>query len=595
MCGISGYTGFRQAQPLLEKSLEKLEYRGYDSWGIAVADQTLKVMRDVGRIGERRAGVRLGGQTGIAHTRWASCGAPTIENAHPLADCTGRIAVVHNGNITNHREIKTDLENRGHRFTSETDSEVLAHLIEEHYEGNLAVALERSLTCIEGSFAVVAVRQGGSELAAARRGSPLVIGLGEKENWLASDVTALADHTGRVIHLEDGDIAIVSPEKVAITHDGQVVIRPVCQIQWTASAVDRGGYRHHMLKEIHEQPKVWRENSPRWMETALDPELGRLWRKSPTPPLILGCGSSYYSGLTARHAMEELTGRRVMVELASEFTYRPGDTGLDRLVVGLTQSGETADTLNALTPLKQSGAGIIAVTNVAESSVTRLAERTILLGTGPEVSVAATKTFTAQLGVLYAMSLGNLSPEYAGRAGIRESFREMPSILQRAVDGEETVAVAGQWLAGYHNVMCIGRGAAHPLAQEAALKLKELAYMHAEACPAGELKHGPLALISSEMPVVAIFGHRADGSRKAMITAVREIKARGAPVLAMVPGDDPDVRQLADHYITIPEAHSLFQPAASAVVIQLLAYHAAIAAGHPVDRPRHLAKSVTVE
>ncbi|ADJ25897.1 glucosamine/fructose-6-phosphate aminotransferase, isomerizing [Dehalogenimonas lykanthroporepellens BL-DC-9] len=595
MCGIVGYSGFRQAQPLLEQALEKLEYRGYDSWGVAVGGDILECIRDTGRIAERSPGVRLSGHIGIAHTRWASCGAPNRENAHPLTDCSGLIAVAHNGNITNHQEIKHELKKKGHTFSSTTDSEVVAHLIEEHYQGNLTDALTRSLGFIEGSYAIVAMRQGGRELTAARRGSPLVVGLGDNENWLASDVMALADHTGRIIHLEDGDVVSVSPDGVAVTHDGQTVIRPVTQIKWTATATDRGGYRHFMLKEIHEQSSMWRDNAGRWLASAQEPGLARLWGKNVVPPLILGCGSSYYAGLTARYAMEELTGRQVRVELASEFGHRSGDIRFDRLVVGLTQSGETADTLNALRPLKQSGASVVAVTNVAESSVTRLADRTVLMGAGPEVSVAATKTFTAQLGVLYALALGNLSSETAGRNHLMDSFRELPAFIQRVLDNVGEIESAGRWLADYNNVMCIGRGPAYPLAREMALKLKEIAYIHAEACPAGELKHGSLALISAELPVIALFGHQADGSRRAMVTAVREIKARGAPVLALVPGDDHDVRQLVDVCIALPVVHFLFQSAVSASAVQLLAYHTAVATGRPVDRPRHLAKSVTVE
>jgi glucosamine--fructose-6-phosphate aminotransferase (isomerizing) len=578
----------------LHTALARLEYRGYDSCGIAVVGEQMVVYKNSGRVEEMTATAPvLSGNAGIGHTRWASCGLPTAENAHPHLDCSRYIAVVHNGNITNYLSLKSDLETRGHVFLSGTDSEVIVHLIEEHYHGNVADALSLAVRQLEGSYAIVALHQEEARLAAVKRGSALVVGLGDGENWVASDVNALAEHTGRVMYLEEGDLAVIERGAVVILNEGRPVERFVHPIEWQPDDGGKGGYAHFMLKEIHEQPRVLRENIGNWLTTEMSPKLRLLWNSWYQPPMILGCGSSYYAGLTARYFMEEMTSRPVRVELASELNHRPETPEAGRLVIGLTQSGETADTLNALNRLRQSGAGILAFTNVVRSSVTRIADQTMLLRAGPEISVAATKTFTAQLVSLYAATLAA-----AGRSdnsnGLEARLKELPALVQMSLDDTDEVIDAAQWLAGFSNVICIGRGAHYPIAMEAALKLKEVAYIHAEACSAGELKHGTLALLNSRTPVVAVFGSR-DDTWETMLTAVREVKVRGAPVLALVPGDDATVRQLADRVISVPQADRRFQPAITAVTVQLLAYYTALALGCPIDRPRHLAKSVTVE
>ncbi|MGI2335222.1 MAG: glutamine--fructose-6-phosphate transaminase (isomerizing) [Dehalogenimonas sp.] len=593
MCGIVGYVGPRSAQPILQAALAKLEYRGYDSCGIAVTGEQMVVHKRSGRVAEMIASAPIiSGKAGVGHTRWASCGSPNVENAHPHLDCSGRIAVVHNGNITNYLGLKNALESRGHVFLSGTDSEVIVHLIEEEYKGDVAEALASAVRQLEGTYAIVAIHQGEPRLAVVRRGSALVIGLGDGENWVASDVNAFAEYTGRVIYLNDGDLAVIEKESVVIKNKNRPIERRIDLIEWRPDHIEKSGYEHFMLKEIHEQPGILRKNIGIWLKTGLDPKLNGLWDKIHQPPLVVGCGSSYYAGLTARYFMEELTGQPIQVELASELSHRPGTPVSRPLVIGLTQSGETADTLSTLNRLGQAGAGVIAVTNVSGSSVTRLADQTMLLGVGPEISVAATKTFTAQLVSLYALTLSTHGN--GGNVGFESRLKELPGLLQRMLDDTDDLVDAARWLAGYSNIICIGRGPHYPVAMEAALKLKEVAYIHAEGYAAGELKHGPLALLDTHTPVVALFGAR-DDTWEMMLTAVREVKVRGAPVLALVPDDDPDIKQLADRVILMPRASRCFQPVITAVAVQLLAYHAARSLGYPIDTPRHLAKSVTVE
>lgn len=593
MCGIIGYIGPRSAQPILQEILAKLEYRGYDSCGIAVTGENLVVHKKSGRVAELTACAPvIIGSIGIGHTRWASCGLPTTENAHPHLDCAGLIAVVHNGNITNYLKLKGELESRGHIFLSGTDSEVIAHLVEEQYRGDIADALALAASKLEGSYAIVVLHRDEDRLAVLRRGSALVIGLGYGENWVASDVNAFADYTSQVIYLNDGDLAVLDRESVAIRNEDQPVERTVNSIEWRPEYAGKGGYEHFMLKEIHEQPAVLRENIGKWLSAGLAPKLRIFWDQGHKPPLVTGCGSSYYAGLTARYFIEELTGQPLLVESASELNYRPETPTANRLVIGLTQSGETADTLNALNRMRQGGAGILALTNVLGSSITRLADQTILLGAGPEVSVAATKTFTAQLVSLYALTLATHDLEVFDGSSAR--LKELPSLVQMILDDTDELVETARWLADYGNVICIGRGAHYPIALEMALKLKEVAYIHAEGCAAGELKHGPLALLDTRTPVIALFGAR-DDTWEPMLTAIREVKVRGAPVLALIPDDDHDIRQLADRVITMPQSDRRFQPAITAVTVQLLAYHVARTLGRPIDTPRHLAKSVTVQ
>ncbi len=590
MCGIVGYVGRRRAQPLLLEAMVRLEYRGYDSCGLAVAGERLIVHKDAVRVAELSGNSPdIDGVIGIGHTRWASVGAVTRENAHPHLDCIGDIALAHNGNITNYSALKTRLEGSGHKFGSDTDSEVIAHLIEEYYHGDLAAAVIRALGEIEGSYAVVALHKNEKRLVAARRSGPLVIGLGEGENWLASDVTALLTHTGRVIYLEDGDLAAVGADSIAIFRDGKLIAPRIDVIDWLPEHASKSGYQHFMLKEIHEQPRIIRDLAGAFNSTI--PGQPGLLNKETAGVLILACGTSYHAGMIAGRAIEELLGLPVNIQLASEYTPTP-PTHLKKLVIGISQSGETADTLSVLRPLIQSGARVLAVTNVPGSSITRLADETLLTHAGPEISVAATKSFTAQIVALLALTLDSGRIDRQRRIGLLSELRALPAKVQQMLEHSAGVETHAKWLAGHRDAICIGRGINHPVALEAALKLKEVAYIHAEGCAAAELKHGTLALVSESMPVIAFIG--SDDSRAPMLTSIREIKVRGAPVLAVAPEGDPELEQTADHVIWVPRTDALLQPVLNAVALQLLAYYTALALGLPIDTPRHLAKSVTV-
>ncbi|AKG53415.1 glucosamine--fructose-6-phosphate aminotransferase [Dehalogenimonas sp. WBC-2] len=593
MCGIVGYAGARPARPLLLEALLKLEYRGYDSCGIAVAGDDLVIYKDAVRITEfASSAMPAAGTIGIGHTRWASCGAPTRENAHPHADCSGLIAVVHNGNVLNYSTLKLRLEKLGHIFRSETDSEVISHLIEQYYDGDLAAAVERSMEDIEGSCALAAIHRDEKRLVAVCRGNALIIGLGDNENWLGSDVLAFLEHTNRAIYLENGDLAVISAKSVEVHRDKQLITPQIKIIDWSPEQAGKSGYEHFMLKEIHEQPRVIRENIGFGHTNKKSRANLILGQAGISSILILGCGSSYHAGLVAKGFIEELLGIPVNVELASEFSHDIAVCQANRLVIGLTQSGETADTLSAITRLKKAGSKVIALTNVAGSSITRIAEETLFLKAGPEISVAATKSFTAQL---VAMLILTLIPDRLGRRlyeRLTTELKSLPAKVQQVLDASASIEENARWLAKYNDVICIGRGLQYPIALETALKLKEVAYIHAEGCAAGELKHGSLALLTEATPVIAILGQ--DESHEAMITAIREIKVRGAPVIAVTPNADSILESLADRIIAVPATDKLLQPVVNAVALQLLAYFTARELGHSIDMPRNLAKSVTV-
>jgi len=591
MCGIVGYIGRRRAQPVLLEALSALEYRGYDSCGLAVANGGgISVTKDSVRVADlANAAPHLDGGLGIGHTRWASVGAITAENAHPHLDCGEAITVVHNGNITNYLELKRRLEASGHRFRSDTDSEVIAHLIEEQYRGDLMIATHAATAELDGSYAIIAMHRGEPRLVADRCGGPLVIGLGEGENWLASDVTAILSFTSRVIYLQDGDLAVVEAGSVAVYRGGQRLAPDIETVDWLPEQTGKSGYHNYMLKEIHEQPRVIRDLVGAVGRTSL---AARLLEGSTSGVIMPACGSSYHAGLLGAIFIEDLLGIPVKVGLASEFGPPSGAALSGKLAIGLSQSGETADTLGALQRLRRAAAKVLALTNVPGSSITRLADETLFTHAGPEIGVAATKTFTAQLVALIVLVLSTGKADPQRRTGLWSELRALPAAVRRVVDAETEIATAGRWLAGYRDVICIGRGSHYPIALEAALKLKEVAYLHAEGCAAGELKHGTLALVSDSMPVIAFLG---TDNRPAMLTAIREVKARGAPVLAIAPAGDTELEQTADRVIFLPRTDPLLQPVLSAVALQLLAYYTALELGLPIDTPRHLAKSVTVE
>ncbi|MFC2005228.1 glutamine--fructose-6-phosphate transaminase (isomerizing) [Chloroflexota bacterium] len=594
MCGIIGYIGNKQAYPILLNCLERLEYRGYDSCGVAVAVGGIKVYKDTVRVkalGETSP--RFEGTAGIGHTRWATHGAPSQVNAHPHLDCTGNIAVVHNGVVSNHQELKDQLISEGHNFVSETDSEVIPHLIEKYYDGNLEKATEAALNDIEGSYAIIVLMTGKPELVVARKDSPLIIGLGDRENFIASDVPAILEYTDRVIYVEDGDIGVITKNDVKIRRDGEEVDREEHKVLWSVEEAQKAGYEHFMLKEIHEQPKVIRNTLGEYTR-ATEPvvDLAGMGDTAIESILMVAAGTAYHAVLIGKHIVEELLRIPVKVEVASEFNYYSHTLARTAAIV-ITQSGETADTLKAMKRLKEAGCRVIAITNVVGSTASRIASQTIYTRAGPEISVAATKSFIAQLMVLYWLVMAYSKADARRLANLLLELRQLPSKVQQVLDDEAKIVEQAKYLSKYENVFFIGRGINCAVALEGALKLKEISYIHAEGYAAGELKHGPFALLGSDTPVIAVVAR--DNTYEAMLTNIKEIKARKSPVIALTEEGDEAVKELADSVITVPRVDTIFSPVVNTVALQLLAYYAAKERGCPIDFPRNLAKSVTVE
>ena len=574
--------------------LGRLEYRGYDSCGVAVSSSGIEVYKDVVRVEAlKKALPRVSGTVGIGHTRWATHGEPSQVNAHPHCDCHGSIAVVHNGIINNFQRLKRQLISEGHNFVSETDTEVIPHLIEKYYHGNLEEAVEAALHDVEGSYAIIATRAGEPKLVAARKDSPLIIGIGDRENFIASDVPAILDYTDRVIYLEDGDIGVVTSDTIKIRSDGIEVTRGEHKILWSVEDAQKAGYEHFMLKEIHEQPKVIRDTLGEYAqatEPVVDLEVMR--DEGIESMLILACGTSYHAALVGKYIVEELLRIPVRAEIASEFNYYPQTLARTAAIV-ITQSGETADTLKAIGRLKEVGCRVVAITNVVGSSASRIADQTIYTRAGPEISVAATKSFVAQLMVLYWLALSYSKAGVRRLESLSMGLRQLPSKVQQVLDDEDRIKQHADYLAGFDDVFFISRGINFPIALEGALKLKEISYIHAEGYAAGELKHGPFALLGSDTPVIAIVAQ--DSTYEAMLTNIKEVKARGSPVIALAGEGDEAIGELADSVITVPQVDALFSPVVNTVVLQLLAYYTAKQRGCSIDFPRNLAKSVTVE
>jgi glucosamine--fructose-6-phosphate aminotransferase (isomerizing) len=594
MCGIIGYIGQKKAQPILLNCLSKLEYRGYDSCGIAISSGGIKIYKDAVRVKTLAKMVSpLDGTMGIGHTRWATHGEPSQVNAHPHCDCNGRIAVVHNGTINNFQKLREQLTEEGHTLVSQTDTEVIAHLIEKYYEGDFARAVELALKNIQGAYTMIALMDGESRLVAARKDSPLIIGIGDRENYIASDVPALLDYTSRVIYLEDGDIAVVSADSVGVKQNGNSIAREEHKITWSVEDAQKGGYEHFMLKEIHEEPKVIRDTLAEYIaaaEPAADlavPEDGGF-----EDTLILACGTSYHAGLAGKYIIEGLVNVPVRAELADEFVYSGYVSAGSRAIV-ITQSGETLDVLKAIKKLKEKDCRVITITNVVGSTATRLADKTVYTRAGPEISVAATKTFISQLIALYWLALPYSRVDIGRLDDLVLELRQLPVKVQRVLDSEEIIAGFARKLAGFENIFYIGKGINYPIALEGALKLKEISYIHAEGYAAGELKHGPFALLGDRTPVVAIITQ--DNTYEPVITSIKEIKARHSPVLAVASEGDDAMTGLADFVIPVPQIDPLLSPVVNSVALQLLAYYVARERGCPVDFPRNLAKSVTVE
>jgi glutamine---fructose-6-phosphate transaminase (isomerizing) len=612
MCGIIGYTGPRPAVGILVESLRRLEYRGYDSAGIAVLDlhrphsTVVKSERKVAALARRlEENGEIAGRVGIGHTRWATHGRPTEVNAHPHRDCTGGIHLIHNGIIENFRELRAELLARGHEFVSDTDTEVVPHLIEELNDGDLAAAVRAALRRLQGAYALVVFSADEPDLiVGARLNAPLVVGLGEGETFISSDITALIPYTKRILLLGEGEVVTARPSGVEVTSlDGAAVAQRVITVDWDAEQAQRGGYPHFMLKEIHEQPQALRAAlRDRISEAGLVtlPELGIPERRLAAFDTItvVACGTAWIAGLVTRYAIERLARMRVEVEPASEFRY--GEPLVDErtLVLAISQSGETADTLAAVREAQRRGATVTAITNVVGSALSLEADGVIHMQAGPEIGVAATKTFVTQMacGILLALHLADIrgTLDVDSHRRLAEELLRMPDLLARTLAVEpQIIQMAGRY-AHARNAMYVGRGINFPVALEGALKLKEVSYIHAEGYAAGELKHGPIALLDREVPVVAV-ATRARTLAKT-VSNIEEVRTREAPVIALVTeGENPFDGDLARDVIEVPACEELLSPLVNVLPLQLLAYHLAVQRGCDVDQPRNLAKSVTVE
>ena len=608
MCGIIGYVGSDEVVPVLLDGLRRLEYRGYDSAGIAVlgADE-IGILRAAGKLGnlEQKAYHEpLHGTLGIGHTRWATHGAPTEANAHPQTDSMGQVAVVHNGILENYSDLRRELLDTGVELQSDTDTELIAQLLGRE-EGSLAERVLAVLPRLVGQYAVVAVQRSQPDVVVAfRNGPPLVIGLGENENLVASDVTALLHRTRKVIYLENGDIAEVRQDAISLTDgEGREIERVPDTLDWDAARVEKGGYRHFMLKEIFEQPDAIRNTVRAYLDQErrgvnLDglgfsaDELSRLQRIH-----LVACGTSWHACQVGKFILEELTGLPTEVDYASEYRYRTPLVGEDVLVIGVTQSGETADTLAAMEMARDAGALLATVCNVRGSSAWRLAPAQVLTQAGPEIGVASTKAFTTQLVAMVLIALALRSVR-----GIADDtdvelvaeLQRLPQAVERALSiDDELYELGTEMLADATDSLYLGRGILYPIALEGALKLKEISYLHAEGYPAGEMKHGPIALLQEGFPVVAVVP--GGPSRDKLISNLMEARARGASVLAVADENSGEMSDVVDLMLTVPSVHPILQPVVTVVPLQLLAYHVAVDLGLDVDQPRNLSKSVTVE
>lgn len=609
MCGIVGYIGRGETAPFLLDGLTKLEYRGYDSAGIAVYDgEQIRVEKCVGRLSALREKIGPNlpqGSLGIGHTRWATHGRPSDRNAHPHTDCTGDFVVVHNGIIENYLTLKEWLIERGHSFHSETDTEVVAHLLEEVYNGDFEGSVREVLRRIEGSYSLVFMsKKHPDRLICTKQDNPLVIGLGEGENFIASDIPAIIARTRRTYILNDGEMAVVKADGVEITdRAGEVVTKKVFEVNWNAEAAEKGGYEHFMLKEIHEQPKAIRDTmSPRLAKDGRAIVMDELrWTKafldSFNKVYIVACGTAYHAGLVGKFYIEKLARIPVEVDVASEFRYRSPIIDERTLMIVVSQSGETSDTLAALKEAKRLGAKTLAMTNVVGSSIAREAAQVLYTWAGPEIAVASTKAYTTQLVLMFILAAymadikGVITKERL--AELIAGLRHLPAQVSEELSDVEPIKTFAKRYGFNEDVFFIGRSLDYDVAMEGALKLKEISYIHAEAYAAGELKHGTLALIVEGVPVIALATQKSVYEK--MLSNIKEVKARDAVVIGLAAEGDEELEKYVDHVIYVPEADELLIPLLTVVPLQLLAYYAAITRGCDVDKPRNLAKSVTVE
>ncbi|HMH86661.1 MAG TPA: glutamine--fructose-6-phosphate transaminase (isomerizing) [Gemmatimonadaceae bacterium] len=608
MCGIIGYIGTRGATPLLLEGLKRMEYRGYDSAGVAVMNgsgvETRKAAGKISQLERALAASPVAGDTGIGHTRWATHGVPNECNAHPHIDCKGEIAVVHNGIIENSGTLKKQLIARGHVFVSDTDTEVIAHLIEEAFDGNLEDAVIEALWQIEGTYGIAVVSSNDkNKIVAARKGSPLLIGLGDGEYYVASDVSAILAQTREVVYLDDGDVAILTRDGYTILNQrAQQLERRVSKIDWNLDQIERGGFDHFMLKEIFEQP----ETVENCMRGRLLPDQGtsKLGGLNMTDEellkfdniLITACGTSWHSALIGEHMLESLARIPVEVEYASEFRYRNPVVTDKTLCIVISQSGETADTLAAMREAKSRGARTYGIVNVVGSTIARESDGGIYVHAGPEIGVASTKAFTSQVIalLLFTLKLARLrNLSMVDGKEIIEEMQRLPAKIQKVLDRAPEIEKIAEEFKNAQNFLYLGRGYSFPTALEGALKLKEISYIHAEGYPAAEMKHGPIALIDEKMPVVFVTPH--DAVFDKVVSNVQEVKARGGRVIAITTREEESLEGKLDYEFRIPQTKDMLTPVLASVPLQLLAYYIAVKRGANVDQPRNLAKSVTVE
>jgi glucosamine--fructose-6-phosphate aminotransferase (isomerizing) len=617
MCGIVGYIGTRKAVPIILDGLKRLEYRGYDSAGLAVVgeDGNLAMRRASGKLRNLEDAIRMSpieGAYGIGHTRWATHGRPTEENAHPHRDCKGQIVVVHNGIVENYLALKQQLQDEGHNLVTETDTEIIAHLVEKYFTGNLESAVRTAVKQLTGVFALAVLSSSDpNKIVAARSGPPVVIGLGDNEYFVASDVPAILGHTRDMFFLADGDMAVLTADGVRLSDfEGRPVNRQVSHILWDPILAEKGGYKHFMLKEIYEQPRAVRDTTL----GRVGQESGRIFLdemdispkqfKEFRQVKIVACGTSWHAALAGKFMIEKLARIPVEVDYGSEFRYRDPIVSNDTLTVVISQSGETADTLAAQREAKQKGSKTLAICNVVGSMITREAAGTIITHAGPEIGVASSKAFTCQLTALFilAMYLGQAKEkldEGTSRCLVQELLH-IPGKLETVLSLDQMYEELARKLFRATDFLFLGRGVHFPIALEGALKLKEISYIHAEGYPAGEMKHGPNALIDEKLPVVVLAAHDPASEESRMLyektlSNIQEVKAREGIVIAITTEGDRAVPKLADHVIELPQSSELLLPILEVVPLQLLAYHIAVRRGCDVDQPRNLAKSVTVE
>ncbi|MDQ0063073.1 glutamine--fructose-6-phosphate transaminase (isomerizing) [Paenibacillus harenae] len=610
MCGIVGYIGKRDSQDILIEGLKKLEYRGYDSAGIAVFTKNgLEITKSKGRLAnleDKLKGDPLEGSVGIGHTRWATHGKPSDVNSHPHTDNSAKFSVVHNGIIENYLDLKDELAAKGHVFVSETDTEIISHLIAEEYDGNIVEAVQRAVKRMRGAYALGVLTEYEPErLVAVRFASPLVIGIGEGENFIGSDIPAILEHTRNVYILDDGEMAVLTRNGVELmTTEGEIISKEIFHVDWDLVTAEKAGYDHFMLKEIYEQPKAYRDTmlgriaddnkSVFLKELTMTSEYIKSIRKVH----IVACGTAYHAGLVGKSVIESLARIPAENDVASEYRYRSPIITPDTLVIVVSQSGETADTLAALREAKRNGARVLAITNVVGSSVAREADDVIVTWAGPEIAVASTKAYTSQLIAFYLFGLhlaGVLGTQEQSAveeliAGLHQLPEQVESILEQSV----VLKQVAESISHHKSLFFIGRGVDYAVAQEGSLKLKEISYIHSEAYAAGELKHGTLALIEDGIPVIALVTQEALYEKT--LSNIKEVKARGAHVLGIAnAGFEAEAAKSVDELFTIPKTLPLLTPALSVLPLQLISYYASLALGHDVDKPRNLAKSVTVE